>query len=248
MSPLGLKASAVGWDKLRAFSAAGKLCPCGRAKFTCLFRCTADTDAEPGVTHVRRLSAMRPRTVLLPRRPEPSNRTSLNDSVLLTTRRPSGATAMLKSTVPRPLTRCVMVGVAAAASMTNRSSSGSVNFTREDQSLRASSRHAVPSLRTMSPVEGACTPSVLVDKPAFGVLSASRCSTVLRLPDMNTAAYTLRPSLLTARARGTSAGRASVVTGLPFKDSSSCDASNTHTSARPVAGVVREDDVKPGRF
>ena len=131
---------------------------------------------------------MRPRTVV-PRAPDPSKRTSLRASVLLAKTRPSvGCTARLKSVVPRPATRPVTAGVAAVASMANRSWSGSVKRTFEDQSRPASSRQTAPTCLTMSPVPGAATPSMLVVGPGLAPESASRCSTVVRLPDMKGAA------------------------------------------------------------
>ena len=222
--------------------------PCGVLKLRCEFRCTASTVAVAGFTTVTRDSAMRPRTVDPPRMPGPSKRTWLIASVLLTKTRPSaGLTARLNSVVPTPLTCERTTGVAAAASMTNKSLSGRLNFTLADQSVRASSRQALPSNFTIRPVPGAVTPSALVVIPGLLAPTASRCNTVVRLPDMKGAAYTVRPSALTASARGLSANSVRMVSGRPFRESSSCPASKTQTSARPVPGVVSAAGAKPGR-
>ena len=105
---IGLSAALIAW-------------PCGNAKLTCEFRCTASTAPLAGSTTLIRLSAMRPRTVLA-LAPGPSKRMWFLASVLLTYTLPlPGWTAMLNSVVPTPLTRDFSVGVAALASIANRS-------------------------------------------------------------------------------------------------------------------------------
>ena len=95
---------------------------------------------------------------------------------------------MLNSVVPIPLSCVVTRGVAADASIANKSKSGSVNFTFDDQLVPASSRHSLPSKRTINPVAGAITLSALRLTPGLAVPTASRCKVVVRLPDMKGAA------------------------------------------------------------
>src|SRR2546429_3962100 len=101
---------------------------------------------------VMRLSARWPRTV-------GSKRTGFTASVLVTYTLPLfGRTAMLKMTVPTPVTTPVTLedeNDVASALMRNTSSSGNENGTKALQSRGTSSTHALPLNLTISPVSGA---------------------------------------------------------------------------------------------
>ncbi len=101
---------------------------------------------------VTRLSARWPRT-------KGSKRTWFSASVFVTYTFPLfGRTAMLKMTVPTPVTRPVTLEVPnceASASIRKTSSSGRENGTNALQSRLISSTHALPLNLTIRPVSGA---------------------------------------------------------------------------------------------
>ena len=66
------------------------------------------------------------------------------------------------------------------------------------------------------------------------------------LPDLKTAAYTVLPFGLTARARGVSPKSVTMRRGTPPNPVPSAFASNTQTSARPTPGVVSCGSPAPG--
>ena len=154
---------------------------------------------------------------------------------------------MLKRTVPTPAWKpsgpATWTGGLAVASMANTSLSGSVNLSLASQLRPSSSTQLVPSCCTIRLTSGWSTPRKSVvggGKPmpsgALGppLVTIRSCTVAVRLPEWNAAAYTVLPSGLTARARGVSANRVTMVSGSPSAQSS---ASKTQTSARPTPGV-----------
>src|SRR5690349_11612564 len=158
---------------------------------------------------------------------------------------------MSKRIVPTPVKLALCVNV--EVEMRKTSKSGSEKGTGQ---LRPSSSCHVPEIGlnlTISPVSGPAVPAKLVfgagrppgPDPHGGALAppSHTCvslSAVVRFPESNTAAYTLVPSGLTARARGVSPKSVMTLTGLPSRLVPRFAGLNTHTSARPTPCVVSD--------
>ncbi len=97
-----------------------------------------------------------------------------------------------------------------------------------------------PSNWTIRPVRGGAVPSIPRSGPGLSrpPLGISSSMTVVRLPELNTAVYTLLPSALRARPRRVSPNILRMVAGSPPSWKPGLLASNTQTSARPIPGVV----------
>src|SRR6185295_6531164 len=154
----------------------------------------------------------------------------------------TGLATMWKRIVPTPekLAVCVSVDV----EMRKTSKSGSEKGTGQ---LRPSSSCHVPEIGlnlTISPTSGPGVPSKLTFgagrppglEPHGGAVAppsqtAPSLIVVVRFPEWKTAAYTLVPSGLTARARGVSPKSVMTLTGLPSRLVPRFAGLNTHTSA-----------------
>ena len=227
----------------------------------CLFRCRGATLAP--LSTVTRVSARWPCKVVPANTPAPSKRRSLRASVLDTYTTPLfGLTAMLNSVVPTFWKLAVRASV--SASMANTSSSGKVNRTTALQSRPLLSRHLPSALAfTIKPTRGAGALAAFVAGPltepgmalpdivqGLSLLKPSHGSSdemlVVWLPEWCTAAYTVLPSGVAARARGVSPRKVTMASGRPPRLLPRALASNTHTSARPTPALVSCGSPAPG--
>src|ERR1051325_10547874 len=171
---------------------------------------------------------------------------------------------MLNSVVPTWANAAVWVS--AAASIENTSVSGSRNRTAWSQTrCSSSSQWPVALLNlTISATCGAGLPSTLVAGPGLppgeteplalvhGVLgwkpsqTIASMTTVVWLPVLKPATYTVLRSGLTASARGVSVKKLRILIGVPPAVPPSAAGSNTQTSARGCDGVVSRGSPAPG--
>ena len=102
------------------------------------------------------------------------------------------------------------------ASIVNTSVSGRLNWTKKSHGRWSSSTQCVPSYFTMSPTWGMGIPSKFVVGAGSGG-DTNSVTTVVRLPVLKPAAYTVEPSGVTASARGVSVNRVMMLMGPPLR-------------------------------
>ena len=95
---------------------------------------------------------------------------------------------------------------------------------------------------------GTCTPSMRARRRAgAAVAHRALADAVVWLPEWKTAAYTVLPSAVAARARGVSPNSSRIVSGTPSSVAPRSSASKTHTSARGVPSLVSSGRTRRGQ-